>query len=64
MTVKHVTSRDNPLLARLRKLAGDPGGYRRGGGVWLGGDHLGWAFLHPGGRAPQLPQKRAVSPMK
>ena len=53
MTVKHVTSRDNPLLARLRKLAGDPGGYRRAGEVWLEGDHLGSAFLHRGGRAPQ-----------
>jgi len=53
MTVKHVTSRDNPLLVRLRKLAGDPGGYRKAGEVWLEGDHLVSAFLHRGGRAPQ-----------
>jgi TrmH family RNA methyltransferase len=35
-----VTSRDNPLLARLRKLVRDPGGYRRLGQVWLEGEHL------------------------
>ena len=53
MTVKSVTSRDNPLLVRLRKLAGDPGGYRKAGEVWLEGDHLVSAFLHRGGHAPQ-----------
>lgn len=35
-----ITSRDNPLLVALRKLAGDPGGYRRGGAIWVEGDHL------------------------
>lgn len=35
-----VSSRDNPLLARLRKLIRDPGGYRRLGQVWLEGEHL------------------------
>ncbi|MDM0013152.1 RNA methyltransferase [Variovorax sp. J22P168] len=36
----HVSSRDNPLLKELRKLAHDPGGYRRNGRIWLEGDHL------------------------
>ena len=36
----HVTSRDNPLLKDLRKLAQDGGAYRKLGRVWLEGDHL------------------------
>ncbi|RZL89362.1 MAG: RNA methyltransferase [Variovorax sp.] len=36
----HITSRDNPLLKELRKLAHDPGAYRKTGRVWLEGDHL------------------------
>ena len=35
-----ITSRDNPLLQTLRKLAQDPGGYRRTCQVWLEGEHL------------------------
>ena len=35
-----ITSRDNPLLARLRRLAQDPAAYRKMGAVWLEGDHL------------------------
>lgn len=35
-----ITSRDNPLLVALRKLARDPAGYRRGRTVWLEGEHL------------------------
>jgi TrmH family RNA methyltransferase len=38
--VGHVSSRDNPLLKELRKLAQDPGGYRRAGRIWVEGDHL------------------------
>lgn len=38
--VSHVTSRDNPLLKELRKLAHDPGAYRKAGRIWLEGDHL------------------------
>lgn len=37
---EHITSRDNPLLKELRKLAQDPGAYRKLGKVWLEGDHL------------------------
>ena len=36
----HITSRDNPLLVRLRRLAQDGAAYRRLGQVWLEGDHL------------------------
>ena len=51
--VKVITSRDNPLLVRLRKLAGDPAAYRKLGEVWIEGDHLCAAFLQRGGVAPQ-----------
>jgi TrmH family RNA methyltransferase len=51
--VKAITSRDNPLLVRLRKLAGDPSAYRKLGEVWIEGDHLCTAFLQRGGVAPQ-----------
>jgi len=44
----HITSRDNPLLVRLRKLAQDGGGYRRAGQVWLEGDHLCRALVQRG----------------
>jgi TrmH family RNA methyltransferase len=50
---KSVSSRDNPLWARLRKLAADPGGYRRQGEVWIEGDHLCRAFAQHGGSALQ-----------
>ncbi len=36
----HLSSRDNPLLQRLRKLAQDGSAYRKLGEVWLEGDHL------------------------
>lgn len=44
----HVSSRDNPLLKDLRKLAQDPGSYRKLGRVWLEGDHLCRAALARG----------------
>jgi TrmH family RNA methyltransferase len=40
MAMEHITSRDNPLVKRLRKLAQDPGAYRKQAEVWLEGDHL------------------------
>lgn len=36
----HITSRDNPLLKRLRLMVRDPAAYRKQGQVWLEGDHL------------------------
>jgi len=51
--VKAVTSRDNPLLVRLRKLAGDPAAYRKLGEVWIEGEHLCSAFIERGGRPAQ-----------
>ncbi len=38
--VQTITSRDNPLLKRIRQLVRDPGAYRKLGQVWLEGDHL------------------------
>ena len=40
-----ITSRDNPLLKRLRVLAQDSSAYRKQGQVWLEGDHLCRALL-------------------
>jgi len=37
---KRISSRDNPLLQRLRRLTSDGAAYRRVGSVWLEGDHL------------------------
>ena len=48
-SVKHITSRDNPLLLRLRKLAADPAAYRNLGAVWIEGEHLCSAFVQRGG---------------
>ncbi|MDH6594565.1 TrmH family RNA methyltransferase [Variovorax sp. TBS-050B] len=45
-----ISSRDNPLLKDLRKLAQDPGAYRKLGRVWLEGDHLCRAALSRGVR--------------
>ncbi len=44
-----ISSRDNPLLVRLRKLGRDPVAYRKQGEVWIEGDHLCRAFLQRGG---------------
>jgi TrmH family RNA methyltransferase len=43
-----LTSRDNPLLQRIRKLGADPGAYRKLGQLWLEGDHLVSAALARG----------------
>ncbi|MES2099232.1 MAG: RNA methyltransferase [Pseudomonadota bacterium] len=51
--VKTIASRDNPLLVRLRKLAGDPAAYRKLGEVWIEGEHLCAAFVQRGGIAAQ-----------
>ncbi|MGH6647802.1 TrmH family RNA methyltransferase [Aquabacterium sp.] len=50
--VQLITSRDNPLVQRLRKLAQDPNAYRKLGEVWLEGDHLCSAYLARGKKAP------------
>ncbi len=53
----HITSRDNPLLVRLRKLAQDGSGYRRAGQVWLEGEHLCSALRARGG----VPEQAVLS---
>lgn len=50
---QRISSRDNPLLVRLRRLAQDPAAYRRAGQLWLEGDHLCSALLQRGGQALQ-----------
>jgi RNA methyltransferase, TrmH family len=44
----HVTSRDNPLLKELRKLAADGTAYRKTGRVWIEGEHLCSAYVQRG----------------
>lgn len=66
-TPSPITSRDNPLLKRLRVLAHDSTAYRKQGQVWLEGDHLCRALLTRGHRPatavftesywPQAPQE-------
>ena len=51
MNPRQISSRDNPLLLRLRKLARDPQAYRKLGQVWLEGEHLCSALVARGGRA-------------
>lgn len=48
-----ITSRANPLLVQLRKLAHDGSAYRKAGQVWLEGEHLGGALRARGLRATQ-----------
>ena len=46
--VQQITSRDNPLLVRLRKQSSDPGGYRRAQALWIEGPHLCEACVQAG----------------
>jgi TrmH family RNA methyltransferase len=48
-----ITSRDNPLVQRLRRLLGDASAYRREGEICIEGEHLCAAFLARGHR-PQV----------
>ncbi len=50
--VRTVVSADNPLLVRLRRLAGDPAAYRRVGEIWIEGEHLCVARAGRGGAIP------------
>ncbi len=50
---REVRSRDNPLMLRIRKLAGDAAAYRKLGQVWIEGDHLCRALLSHGARPSQ-----------
>lgn len=51
-SVQHITSRENALIARLRRLSQEPLAYRKQAEVWLEGDHLCRAALARGLRAP------------
>ncbi|MEK8027317.1 TrmH family RNA methyltransferase [Pseudaquabacterium rugosum] len=51
--VQRLSSRDNPLLVQLRRLARDPAAYRKAGRVWLEGEHLCSALLTRGLRPLQ-----------
>ncbi|MFM8768297.1 MAG: TrmH family RNA methyltransferase [Rubrivivax sp.] len=45
-----ITSRDNPLVQRLRRLLGEPAAYRREGLICNEGEHLCSAYAHRRGR--------------
>ena len=49
-----ITSRTNPLLVQLRRMARDGGAYRDTGQVWIEGEHLGAALRARGLRAAQV----------
>lgn len=51
--VQSITSRDNELVQRLRRLLARPGAYRAEGVAWLEGDHLCRAWLDRGLTASQ-----------
>lgn len=51
--VTTITARDNPLVARMRRLVVQPDAYRRQGRVWLEGEHLCEAWLAHGGTDAQ-----------
>lgn len=48
MKIVHISAKDNALVKQLRKLAQDPGAYRKQGWLWLEGDHLCRAALARG----------------
>lgn len=48
MKLDPITSRDNPALVRLRKLAAEATAYRKTGSLWVEGDHLIRAALQRG----------------
>ncbi len=50
--VLQVSSKDNPLIQRLRKLASDPAAYRKLGEAWVEGDHLCSSCVARGVRVP------------
>ncbi len=58
----HITSRDNPLLKELHKLAGDSSAYRKQGRVWLEGDHLCSALLKRGQKPAFAVTKQSFLP--
>ncbi|MDE2369566.1 MAG: RNA methyltransferase [Burkholderiales bacterium] len=51
--VQAITSRDNPLLVRLRRLQQDGAAYRKLGQAWIEGEHLCAALRARGGSAAQ-----------
>lgn len=52
MSIRAISSRDNPLLVRLRKVAAEPAAYRKYGEILIEGEHLCSAYLQRGGQAP------------
>lgn len=49
-----ITSRDNPLVKSIRRLAQDSSAYRKAGQFWLEGDHLCRAAVQRGVRPLQV----------
>lgn len=53
-TVLDITSKDNPLLQRIRRVVTDTTAYRKQGMIWLEGDHLITAALLRGCHLQEL----------
>ena len=49
-----ITSRDNPQVKAIRRLAQDSTAYRKQGQFWLEGDHLCRAALQRGARPARV----------
>ena len=45
--VQRISSRDNPLLVKVRKLGHDPVAYRKLGLVWIEGDRFDTSISPP-----------------
>ena len=54
MKLDPITSRDNPALVRLRKLAAEATACRKTGSLWVEGDHLIRAALQRGWQPAQI----------
>lgn len=51
---RHITSKDNPLLQKIRRLGRNPAAYRDEGVAWIEGDHLCRAYLNKRGPPVQV----------
>jgi TrmH family RNA methyltransferase len=62
MTIKTITSKDNPWFKQLRQLATDNTAYREQQRVWLEGDHLCQAALDRGVKLAEVVLSNSVQP--
>lgn len=61
LRVQTLTSRENPLVRRIRRLLQKPTAYRQAAEVWIEGDHLARAWLDRPGDASKRTADAAVA---